>query len=95
MTTAPGCGDIVVNSIHPGSHHSKITQEGEFSISPAEAAKSVTAAALLPHPCPSPRGQFIWHDGELVNWDQDTDVRGLHGLHREYCNVQRNSKYLL
>lgn len=30
-----GCGDIVVNSIHPGSHHSKITQEGEFSISPS------------------------------------------------------------
>ena len=76
MINASGCPDLVVNSIHPGSHHSKITQEGEFSQTPSEAAKSVVNTALLPHPCPHPRGQFIWHDLSVVNWAEG-DLQGL------------------
>jgi len=63
--------DIVVNSIHPGSYHSKITQEGEYSMTATEAANSVVTTALLGHPCPHPRGQFIWHDLQVVQWDQE------------------------
>lgn len=71
-----GYPDLVVNSIHPGSHHSKITQEGEFSMTATEAAKSVVSTALLPHPCPHPRGQFIWHDLSVVDW-REGDLQGL------------------
>jgi len=71
-----GCPDLVVNSIHPGSHHSKITQEGEFFMTASEAAKSVVSTALLPHPCPQPRGEFIWHDLSVVNW-REGDLQGL------------------
>ena len=43
--------------------HKMITQEGEFPISPAEAAKSVNAAALLPHPCSSSGTTASWSTG--------------------------------
>jgi len=59
---------VVVNSIHPGSRHSKITQESPLTA--ADAAKSVIYAALLAHPCEHPRGKFIWHDMKVINWDQ-------------------------
>ena len=65
-----------MNSIHPGSYHSKITQEGDKFITAKEAAVSVVDAALLPHPCVEPRGQFIWHDGSVVNWEM-ANVQGL------------------
>ena len=71
-----GKSDIVVNSIHPGSYHSKISQEGEFTMTAMEAANSVVSTALLPHPCQHPRGQFIWHDLKVVNWDEG-DMQGL------------------
>eukprot|EP00092_Neocalanus_flemingeri_P002917 GFUD01003120.1.p1 GENE.GFUD01003120.1~~GFUD01003120.1.p1 ORF type:complete len:331 (-),score=50.31 GFUD01003120.1:196-1188(-) len=61
---------VVVNSIHPGSHHSKISQDSPLTA--AEAAKSVVNTALLAHPCQHPRGKFIWHDLKIVNWDKGT-----------------------
>jgi len=64
-----GKGDIVVNSIHPGSHHSKICQSAPLSAS--DAATSVAATALLGHPCDQPRGKFIWHDLQLVDWSKE------------------------
>lgn len=67
-----GCSDFVVNSIHPGSFHTKITQEGEFSLTASEAANSVVSTALLPSPCHHPRGQFLWHDLSVVDWSEDS-----------------------
>lgn len=65
---------IVVNSIHPGSYHSKISQESPLTA--ADAAKSVICTALLAQPCEHPRGKFIWHDLQIIRWDQG-DLKGM------------------
>jgi len=72
-----GRGDIVVNCIHPGSHHSKICQSAPLSAS--EAATSVASTALLEHPCEQPRGRFIWHDLHLVDWTKENTQLGMTG----------------
>ena len=59
---------VVVNAIHPGSKHSKISQESPLTA--ADAAKAVICTALLSDPCEHPRGKFIWHDLQIVKWDQ-------------------------
>jgi len=59
---------VVVNAIHPGSRHSKISQESPLTA--ADAAKAVICTALLADPCEHPRGKFIWHDLQIINWDQ-------------------------
>jgi len=61
--------DVVVNSIHPGSFHSKITQDSPLTAT--EAAKNVVSTSFLPHPCEEPRGKFLWHDRQVVNWEQE------------------------
>ena len=58
----------MVNSIHPGSYHSKITQDGDYATTPGEAAKSVVTTALQPAGQIHPRGQFLLHDLTEVNW---------------------------
>jgi len=63
-----GMESVVVNSIHPGSRHSKISQESPLTAT--DAAKSVIAVALLADPCHHPRGKFFWHDLQIINWDQ-------------------------
>ena len=63
-----GRENVVVNSIHPGSRHSKISQESPLTAT--DAAKSVIAVALLAHPCEHPRGKFFWHDLQIIEWDQ-------------------------
>jgi len=63
-----GYDGVVVNSIHPGSRHSKISQESPLDAS--DAAKAVICTALLAHPCEHPRGKFIWHDLQIIDWDQ-------------------------
>jgi len=63
-----GLEDVVVNAIHPGSRHSKISQESPLTAT--DAAKAVICTALLAHPCEHPRGKFIWHDLQIINWDQ-------------------------
>jgi len=65
-----GMESVVVNAIHPGSRHSKISQESPLT--PADAAKSVICVALLSDPCDHPRGKFIWHDLQIIQWDQGT-----------------------
>jgi len=62
-----GREDVVVNAIHPGSRHSKISQESPLT--PADAAKSVICVALLSDPCEKPRGMFLWHDLQVIKWD--------------------------
>ena len=49
--------NVVVNSIHPGSRHSKISQESPLTAT--DAAKSVIAVALLAHPANIPGGEFF------------------------------------
>ena len=66
-----------MNSIYPGSHHSKITQEGEFAMTASEAADSVVEAALLQHPCSRPRGEFIWYNGQIVDWTAGVHKSGV------------------
>jgi len=68
-----GREDIVVNSIHPGSSHSKISPQAPITAS--EAAVSVASLALLPHPCRQggPRGGFLWHDLQQVDWTMETE----------------------
>ena len=63
-----GMERVVVNSIHPGSRHSKISQESPLTAT--DAAKSVIAVALLADPCDHPRGKFFWHDLQIIQWDQ-------------------------
>jgi len=70
-----GKEDIVVNSIHPGSYHSKISQVS--SLSAAEAAVAVASTALLPQPCIEPRGKFLWHDLQLVDWTRENSHLGM------------------
>jgi len=59
---------VVVNALHPGSKHSKIAQLSPLTA--ADAAKAVVSVALLADPCQRPRGQFIWHDLQIVDWDR-------------------------
>jgi len=66
-----GRGGIVVNSIHPGSYHSKITQNKDYATTPAEAAKSVVEIALQAQP--QSRGKFLGPDLSEVNWDMETN----------------------
>ena len=32
--------------------------------------QSVICVALLADPCSHPRGKFIWHDLQIIEWDQ-------------------------
>jgi len=68
MEVDGGLDGVVVNSIHPGSRHSKISQESPLTA--ADAAKAVICTALLADPCEHPRGKFIWHDLQIINWSQ-------------------------
>jgi len=61
-----GLPDVVVNSIHPGSKHSKII--GDDHLTDADASSSVATCCYLSHPCAHPRGKFIWHDLQIVKW---------------------------
>merc|ERR1711874_370286 len=60
--------NVVVNAIHPGSYHSKISQETPLTAD--DAAKAVVCCALLATPCDHPRGKFIWHDLQIIDWTQ-------------------------
>ena len=66
---ASGRGGIAVNSIHPGSYHSKITQNKDYTTTAMEAAKSVVEIALQDQP--QSRGKFLGPDLSEVNWDME------------------------
>uniref|UniRef100_A0A8D9A632 carbonyl reductase (NADPH) n=1 Tax=Cacopsylla melanoneura TaxID=428564 RepID=A0A8D9A632_9HEMI len=64
-TTRPG---IIVNPVHPGYVDTDMTShKGPLTID--EGAHSSLVAALVPQDAKEPRGQFIWFDGNIVNWD--------------------------
>ena len=59
--------DLVVNHVHPGyvdtdmsSHKGPLTVEA--------GAEAIVWAALLPPMIKEPRGAFIWHDKQIVDW---------------------------
>jgi len=67
-----GDNDIVVNSVWPGSYHSKITKDGESSLPLNMAARMVTTTALLPDSISRPKGEFICHSEGKIEFDTGT-----------------------
>lgn len=60
--------DIVVNPVHPGYVDTDMSShKGPLTID--EGARSAVFAALLPPDVKEPRGQFVWYDTTIVNWD--------------------------
>ena len=58
--------DIVVNHVSPGYVDTDMTRHKGF-LTPEEGAKSTVFCALLP-PGTDVKGQYIWHDCQVVDW---------------------------
>jgi len=59
--------DIVVNHIHPGYVDTDMTShKGPLSIE--EGSVASIYCALLPPNTTSPKGDYIWHDKQIVDW---------------------------
>nr|XP_024219471.1 carbonyl reductase [NADPH] 3-like [Halyomorpha halys] len=59
--------DIVVNHIHPGYVATDMTNHlGPLTVE--QGSDAVTFAALLPAGTTSPKGDFIWHDRQIIDW---------------------------
>jgi len=67
-----GDNEIVVNSVWPGSFHSKISKEGEFNLPLHEAARVVSTTALLSDSISRPKGEFITHNAGKLEFDSGT-----------------------
>ena len=59
----------IVNSIHPGTFHSKIHQTSVISLE--KGAEAVANCACVPDS--GPRGAILWHDLRPINWEQCVD----------------------
>jgi len=57
--------DVTVNSLHPGTAHSKIHQLGVISLE--EGARAVAECAC--GPARGHRGQVLWHNLEPIDWE--------------------------
>lgn len=57
--------DITVNSLHPGTPHSKIHQTGVISLEEGAGAVADCASGSPPNH----RGQILWHSLVPVNWE--------------------------
>lgn len=59
--------DIVINHVHPGYVDTDMTShKGPLTIE--QGADAPTYLALLPEGTTSPRGDYIWHTREIVDW---------------------------
>ena len=59
--------DIVVNSVHPGYVDTDMTShKGHLTIE--RGAEAVVWCSLLPPNVESPRGGYVWHDNQIVDW---------------------------
>jgi len=61
--------NTIVNSIHPGTFHSKIHQTSVISLE--KGAEAVANCACVPDS--GPRGAILWHDLRPINWEQCVD----------------------
>ena len=61
-----GTDDIVVNSIHPGTHHSKINPRSRIPLE--KGAEAIAALACVPHG--SLAGQVVWHNMTPITWEE-------------------------
>jgi len=64
---------VIVNSIHPGTFHSKIHQTSVISMD--KGAFAVANCACLPES--GPRGAVLWHDLKPVSWEKGVDKPSL------------------
>lgn len=59
--------DIVINHIHPGYVATDMTKHlGPLTVE--QGTDAITYAALLPAGTTSPKGDFIWHDRQIIDW---------------------------
>jgi len=64
--------DIVINHVHPGYVDTDMTNHnGPLTIE--EGAVSSVYAALLPPGTTKPRGDFIWQDKRIMDWETSTE----------------------
>lgn len=67
--------DLVVNAVHPGYLDTDMVSEIKFKaelLTPEQGAKLPTSLALLPPHVKSPRGEFLWYNGDIVDWKAAT-----------------------
>jgi len=62
-----GGEDIIVNSVHPGWVDTDMSGHSG-PLTPEEGARSSVFAALIPPGATSPKGAYIWHDNQVVDW---------------------------
>ncbi|GFX03403.1 carbonyl reductase 1 [Trichonephila clavipes] len=67
----PHC-DIVVNAVHPGYVDTDMTSHKGI-LSPDQGAEAPAYLALLPPNVKSPRGEFVWNDKTIKNWERIED----------------------
>ncbi|XP_026688279.1 carbonyl reductase [NADPH] 1-like [Diaphorina citri] len=60
--------DIIVNPVHPGYVNTDLT-EHKGVLTPEQGSLSSLKGALVPPNAKEPRGQFIWYDGSIVDWN--------------------------
>lgn len=59
--------DIIVNHVHPGYVDTDMTShKGHFTIEQGAAAPSWLA--LLPPNAEGPKGAYVWHDKQIIDW---------------------------
>jgi len=59
--------DLVVNHVHPGYVDTDMTSHrGPMTVE--DGAKAIVWAALLPPNVEKPRGDYIWHDKQILDW---------------------------
>ncbi|KAF6203902.1 hypothetical protein GE061_002240 [Apolygus lucorum] len=59
--------DIIINFVHPGRVDSRNTGR-EGLLTTMEGAEAPVYAALLPENTKSPKGCFLWHNTQVVDW---------------------------
>lgn len=60
--------DIVVNAVHPGRVQTDMSNH-KGNMTTDEGADAPVFLALLPADSEAPRGDFVWHDRKVVQWD--------------------------
>ncbi|KAK2702658.1 hypothetical protein QYM36_018739 [Artemia franciscana] len=59
--------DIVVNHVHPGYVDTDMTSH-KGVLKPEEGAQAPSWLALLPENVEKPKGDYVWHDCQIVDW---------------------------